>query len=400
MKKIIFFLPQMLGRGVEKSFLTLIKKLPKEEYDISVYFVEKRGEFLPLIPKWVHVGEIPMDDTVRFDASHDVSTKNKIIRSLKKGRFAEAYGIFYRKAIKKDPLGGFTCFFEKLPKLEGEYDLAVCYHLHNPFLLRYVVKAVNAKRRIAWIHNDFETTGFPIARYENDLLLYDRIFGASKKIVEEFKQRVPRLADKIYCFTNYVDTDELFTKAGNSAPEEYKKMIGKKIICTVGALTDQKGIDIAIDATKKIKEHGIENFKWFVIGEGNLHEELQKHIEEQGVFEQFFLCGHKDNPYPYFKFCDIYVQPSRHEGYGIALAEAIIFNKPCISTDFAGAREQIEPDVTGEIVVCDSEKIAEALMTFLNDEEKCQKYSLNMQKANMVKSSSDDVQLTLLTELL
>ena len=175
MKKIIFFLPQMLGRGVEKSFLTLIKKLPKEEYDISVYFVEKRGEFLPLIPKWVHVGEIPMDDTVRFDASHDVSTKNKIIRSLKKGRFAEACGIFYRKAIKKDPLGGFTCVFEKLPKLEGEYDLAVCYHLHNPFLIRYVVKAVNAKKRIAWIHNDFETTGFPIARYENDLLLYDRI---------------------------------------------------------------------------------------------------------------------------------------------------------------------------------------------------------------------------------
>ena len=37
--------------------------------------------------------------------------------------------------------------------------------------------------------------------------------------------------------------------------------------------------------------------------------------------------------------CDIYFQPSRHEGYGIALAEARIFCKPIVATDFAGAKE-------------------------------------------------------------
>ena len=41
------------------------------------------------------------------------------------------------------------------------------------------------------------------------------------------------------------------------------------------------------------------------------------------------------------KQCDLYVQPSRHEGYCITLSEAKCFNKPIVSTNFTGAREQL-----------------------------------------------------------
>ena len=52
------------------------------------------------------------------------------------------------------------------------------------------------------------------------------------------------------------------------------------------------------------------------------------------------FLGSKINPYRFLKECDIYVQPSRGEGYCIALAEAICLEKPIVVTDFAGAREQ------------------------------------------------------------
>ena len=39
--------------------------------------------------------------------------------------------------------------------------------------------------------------------------------------------------------------------------------------------------------------------------------------------------------------CDIYVQPSRHEGYCITLAEAMFFENPIVATDFIGAKEQL-----------------------------------------------------------
>ena len=41
------------------------------------------------------------------------------------------------------------------------------------------------------------------------------------------------------------------------------------------------------------------------------------------------------------KDCDIYVQPSRHEGYCITLAEARVFGNPIVATDFVGAKEQL-----------------------------------------------------------
>lgn len=45
LKRIIFVLPHMLARGVEKSLLSLLECLPRSEYDITVMFAKKEGEF-------------------------------------------------------------------------------------------------------------------------------------------------------------------------------------------------------------------------------------------------------------------------------------------------------------------------------------------------------------------
>ena len=57
-----------------------------------------------------------------------------------------------------------------------------------------------------------------------------------------------------------------------------------------------------------------------------------------------------ENPYPYISKADIYVQPSRHEGYCLSLAEAKCLCKPIITTNFTGAKEQIINGHNGYIV--------------------------------------------------
>ena len=52
--------------------------------------------------------------------------------------------------------------------------------------------------------------------------------------------------------------------------------------------------------------------------------------------------GVKENPYPYIKKADIYVQPSRYEGKSIAIDEAKILKKPIVVTNFSTAKDQIE----------------------------------------------------------
>ena len=62
------------------------------------------------------------------------------------------------------------------------------------------------------------------------------------------------------------------------------------------------------------------------------------------------------------KDCDIYVQPSRHEGYCITLAEALCFNNPIVATDFTGANEQLKNRKNGVVVGMKAQDIADGII--------------------------------------
>ncbi len=81
-------------------------------------------------------------------------------------------------------------------------------------------------------------------------------------------------------------------------------------------------------------------------------------IEKENVIKKvnplnradFIFLGIKENPYVYMKQCDIYVQPSRFEGYCTTTNEARILGCPIVMTDVSGAEEQLENGKTGLIV--------------------------------------------------
>ena len=83
--------------------------------------------------------------------------------------------------------------------------------------------------------------------------------------------------------------------------------------------------------------------------------------------EHVILLGKKENPYPYIKACDIYVQPSRYEGKSITVREAQILCKPVAITNYPTAPSQIEDGVDGVIVPLDNEGCAEGLARFIAD---------------------------------
>ena len=103
-------------------------------------------------------------------------------------------------------------------------------------------------------------------------------------------------------------------------------------------------------------------------------------IKKNNLEEHFILLGTKNNPYPYIKQCDIYVQPSRHEGYCITLAEARAFNKPIITTDFVGAREQIENGHDGLITKFDETEIYNAIKKLISNNTLCDKFRNNLKR--------------------
>lgn len=395
MKKVLFVLEHMLSGGVEKSLINLIESLPKGQYDISVLVVKKEGEFIGLLPDYVNINEIPMPEYIRNDIYYGTNTRQAIKKSIKEFDLKKSINILYMKIIKNDPLARLGNGFSEIPILEEKYDIAICYHVHCQYLIRYVAEKVNSKFKIAWIHNDFESTHFKIEKYSNELEKYNRIFCVSKQLITELLNRVPQFKNKVYLFENIVSKNNILDLSKEFIPEEFKNYDGIKLL-SIGRLNKQKGFDLAALVCKKLASKGLD-FKWFVMGVGEEKERLEIIIKELDIEEKFILIGSKVNPYPYIDNCDIYIQPSRHEGYGIAVAEARILNKPILCTNFAGAKEQLKDNDTGLIVKFDENELFNAAYNLIIKKELREKFSENLYIEN--KDNFMAKQLKLFTEL-
>ena len=81
--------------------------------------------------------------------------------------------------------------------------------------------------------------------------------------------------------------------------------------------------------------------------------------------ERVILLGKKENPYPYIKACDIYIQPSRYEGKSVTVREAQMLGKPVIITNYTTAQSQLNDGLDGIIVSQDNEGCAEGIYNIL-----------------------------------
>lgn len=377
-KKILFVLPHMLCGGVEKALLSLINELPKNDFDISILVVKMEGDFVNIIPNDIKAEEILLDNTIRNELMLGG------IKSSLKYYVSNKHPIKFIKVVcnvlKKEPLATLTYSFNKIQPLEEIYDTAICFHIHMPFIVKYVAEKVQASNKIAWIHNDFKMSGFNVKRLKPILNSYNHFFAVSEQLMEEFVEIFPCFKSCTSIAHNIVSENYIRQSLCDSFVDEYNKHEFK--ILSIGRLDKQKGFDIAIKACKELCNAGLQ-FKWYVLGTGVEEKNLRKQVYDLDLTDTFIFLGIRVNPYPYIDQCDLYVQPSRHEGYGIAVAEARMLNKPIICTDFIGARDQLIDGETGLIVGVDSYEIASAVKKMITDKNLMKLFSnnlMNMQK--------------------
>lgn len=355
----------MLAGGVETALLALLDIMDRGKYDIDVLFVEDTGDFMCKLPKDVRVGALPLQKRLANEILHSKNTAVCVKNAFRKHEYILAFQMIFRKVILKDPLAKYSVPFKKVQPIAETYDVAICYHAHCPFILKYVADKVNCKKRILWIHNDFKSTNFDILPYKKQLYKYNRIYCVSHDLKDELVAIIPDLAKRISVFHNIIPVKQIQNKSNEYMPPEYNQT-DMPIILSIGRLNHQKGFDIAVEVSRLLMKSGIDHI-WFILGDGEERAHIEELIEEYGISENFKLLGVRQNPYPYLKNADIYVQPSRHEGYGIAVAEARALEVPIICTDFSGALEQIKTEENGIIVKCDKIQLSEAVHRLLND---------------------------------
>ena len=164
----------------------------------------------------------------------------------------------------------------------------------------------------------------------------------------------PRLNSKTEVFYNITNPNEI-KKMADAYPLELRTCEMQVVLVTVGRISEEKGQTVIPQATRLLLEKGY-NIIWYLVGTGPIEIEIEEKIKQHDVANNVVLCGRKDNPYPYIKNCDIYVQTSKTEGWGLTVSEAKILNKPIVTTDAGVMREQIENGINGIITKNDSER--------------------------------------------
>ena len=347
-KKIFFLLYSMNIGGVEKSLLNLLSVLPREKYDIHVGLVHQEGGLLAYLPSDVTIHQI-------YDIQeHWDELKNPPLHTIKTyiqtGRFIKSLLALIVYAICKiqGSFWGWTQYIlEDTNGLEDTFDLAVAYAGPTSDIDYYVCNKIQAQKKLGWVH--FDVSKFWIDRKVVRQLYsrYERIFVVSETGKMIFDRIFPQFKGKTEVFHNVVSPSRIRELAASG--ESFKdKFTGKRIL-TVGRVSPEKGQFVAIQALKTLKEKGYD-IRWYFIGEGNELEHCKNEVDRLGLSEDVVFFGTKTNPYAYMQDCDIYMQPSRHEGFCITLAEALCFGNPIVATDFTGAREQLKERENGFVV--------------------------------------------------
>lgn len=386
MKKILIFSQAMEIGGAEKALLGLLENIDTTKYEVDLFLMRHSGELMKYIPSNINL--LP-------EISQYADLAVPIGNVLKKGHFKIAYGRYKGKkaAVKRVSelgLGDNDVAIEYshkytakyMPKIsDKEYDLAISFLTPHYF----VTQKVNAKKKVAWIHTDYSRVEMDresqLVMYSN----YDKIASISDKAAEEFVRIFPSLKDKVITIQNilpekYINkiTDE-FTAENEISNDESLKLLSIGRFCTA------KNFDNIPEICKLIRNQGV-NIKWYIIGYGGDEQLIKDKIAEFNMQDYVIVLGKKENPYPYIKACDIYIQPSRYEGKCVAVCEAQILNKPVIITNYATSASQLTDGYDGVIVPMDNQDCAEGIIQLLNNKELMYRLSENTKTVDYTNS--------------
>ena len=364
-KKILFVNYSLHSGGIEKSLVTILNLFDYGAYDVDLQLFANEGLFLGRVPKQVHL--LPP----LFPPEYRRNVRQAFPALMRAGRPGLAFGrlgvsLAGRRGTMGERLGKMWNVERRFVRpAKQEYDAAVAFMEGQP--IYYCVTGVKSRVKIGFIHGDYEAMGLS-REYDRDYVRrLDALCTVSESCLASLRRVFPESADKCRLIFNIVSEKYMRELARRGAGFQ-DGWNGPRVL-SIARLSPQKGLDIALPAFAALKAKNVA-FRWYVIGVGPEEARLKAMAADLGLGDRVFFLGEKQNPYPYLRDCDVYLQPSRFEGKSIAVDEAMAMRRPIVLTDFSTAADQIVSGKNGLIVPMTPRGIADGVEDLLLHAEK------------------------------
>ncbi len=360
-KKLLFIIESLALAGSEKSLIALLSNLDSEKYEIDLQLFRFGAELEKFIPSYVNV--LPALPYTKF-------TKQSFLKSIFSFKFSYLipkgmYSLKLRKGKRNHSeiaMVYWQTLHQVFDKQEKRYDVAIAFAQGVPTF--YVADKINSIKKIAWINANMQFTPNNLKFQHSYYSRFDQIICISKGTREHTENIFPDLSSKFKVIPNIIDFKSI-SKLAQNPVQEFKT--SSFSILTVGRLDNgMKGMDITLETALILKNNKID-FHWFIIGAGPFRNEMEDFIESHDLKDKVSLLGSTDNPYPYFKAADLYVQTSRHEGYGRTIAEARMLNVPIVTTCFDTVYAQMVQEKNGLVTDMNPEAVAKGIERMMTD---------------------------------
>lgn len=325
MKKVIITINYIKDGGLEKVLIDTINAM-YQYCDITIIVIYN-------IIDPIYYKEISTKAKIIVIDKYRDQLKNKLILSLYSRLYDKKYiqKFLYKRELKKH-LSDIEIAFSEEPALT-------------------LVSQSSHPHKIAWIHTDFLEDSYFLKKHSQDS--YKKILSKFKTIVFVSKSLEEKFI-KTYAITNtkviYNSID--FNRINRLAQKTHDLQINNNKInfISIGRLSFEKGFDRLINSFSLLSEEKRKKCHLTIIGNGYEYSNLTNQINQFNLSETITLIGRQTNPYTLLKSSDILLSPSRYEGFGLVILEALALEKPVIATNTVGANELLESGKYGIIL--------------------------------------------------
>lgn len=352
--KVAILVPSLRGGGAERVMTTLVTNIDNKKFDIKFILVNKEGPYIKLIPK-----DIEIIDLNSKRARYSIPKLIKEINNFEPDVILSTLGYLniMLLGVRRLLIGN--------PKIIVRHSIAPSASLNTlPTVKRSLL--LNLYK---FFYNKADIVLAQCKDMKNDLISSFKLDPSKVKFIY-----------------NPLNLDHIHENMLKYNPFEDNNIN----LLAAGRLTNQKGFDILLKAFKIVNKK-IPETRLTILGKGELDDALQNLAERLQVNDKTNFEGFVNNPYPYYYNSDMYILPSRYEGFPNTLLEAIACKTKVVSTNCKnGPREIIGNNEYGMLIEEENyQDLAVTIIKYLKEPNKTEERAEDFNLKKIINNYED-----------